>query len=243
MKNRLQKVFSHERPEKFIGQIKFANSEFSKAFYAKLDKVYETGSSQKIDGVDSMELNQLINGESYPLDYYEKICDLQILPQKEPVEIKVTTEYGEFTWIVNKTKIKEKIILNKQEKSIIFMNFEFLNNGTLSFRLKANPQHASSTIEINKAYSAVLALFSMIFKDEPIELSEIINSLKNELKFWKRAYKIEQLLNIEFKPDLIEPETSNEIMQQIDELYLLLVEKVSLRKNQGLTSFTINPLL
>lgn len=243
MKNRLQKIFSHEYPEKYIGQIKFTDSEFSKVFYEKLGEVYETGSSQKIDGVDSIELNQFINGEKYPLDSYEKIIDLHIFPQKEPVEIKVRTEYEDFIWVFDRIKLKEKTILKNNKEDIFYVNFEFLKNSTLNFRVKANPQYASSIIEINKTYSAALELFATIFKDEPIELSEIINSLKNELGFWMRAYKIEQLLNIEFKPDLMELETSNVIMRQIDELYLLLVKKIALRENQGLTSFTINPSL
>lgn len=238
MKNRLQKIFSHDKPEKYTGHIKLNGSEFIKKFYVKLEELQQTGSSQKIDGVDRIELDQTINGKNYPLHSNGNVSNVHILTQHEPYEIKVQTEYGEYKWVFDKMELKEKIILRNQENSVFVMNLEFMANSTLSYSGKANPQYANSVSEIIETYSAVLALFAMTFEEEPTELS----TLRNELKFWQRTYEVEQLLNAEFKPGLLDLQTFHEDMKKFDELYLLLVKKIFLRENKHISSFTINSL-
>lgn len=238
MTSRLQKVFSHAQPESYLGQIRFANSEFSKDFREKLEKMYVTGTSQKIDGVDSIELNQLINGEEYPLNNSNKIINCYIEPSIEPVEIDVETQYGKFAWNFYRTRLAEKIILSNSEKSIIVLKLEFLKTNILNLTVNSSPQHANSISEIIYVHSALLALFDRLFNGKPLQLSDMISSVKNELEFWQRVHKIEESLSINFDPNVIDPRMLNEAMQEVDELYLLLVEKAFLRENRGFSSFT-----
>ena len=230
-------MFSHAQPESYLGQIRFANSEFSKDFQEKFEKMYDTGISQKIDGVDSIELNQIINGEKYPLNNHKNIVDLYIEPHKEPVDIDVVTQYGKFTWNFYRTRLTEKIVLSNFKESVIVIKFEFQKANKVNFTVKLNPQYANSISETIHTYSALLALFSLLFKEDPIELLDMVSLVQKELKFWQRAHKIEELLNIKFVPNLIDPKMLNEAMQEVDELYLLLVEKVFLRENRGFNTF------
>jgi len=243
MKNRLQQVFSHTQPESYLGQMKFNNTEFSKEFQEKLEKMYKTGDPQKIDGVDSIELNQIINGETYPLDSQQSIVNVYIAPQKEPVKIEVETQFGKFTWDFYRTVLDEKIIVKTLKKSIVDIKFEFLKTNIVNFTVKSNPQCASSIIEIIHTYSAVLALFERLFNESPSQLSDIISSFQNELKFWQRAHQIEEVLNISFELNLVDAKRLTEDMQEVDGLYLLLVEKLVLRENKGFSSFTVSSLL
>ena len=238
MKNRLQKVFSHTLPESYVGQIRFSNAEFKEDFQKKLEVMYETGSPQEIDGVIGLNMSQLINGEKYPLDEHENISKFHVFPHAEPVEINVETENGNHTWNFFRIRTNEKIILKNSEKSIVFIKFEFLSNHKINFTVKSNPECANFVDEIINTYSALFALFGLIFKEEPSELSDIMSSLKEEIKFWQRARKIEEVLNIRFNTTLIESKMLKDDMQKIEELFLLLIENVFLRENRGFTSFT-----
>ncbi len=115
MKNRIQKAFSRDFPEKLHGTIIFDSNQDFKDFQEKLDIVSETGKPQKAKGVKQIKMSQDINGKSYPQSELSFISDMTIYPNVEEEEIPVTIESGTYLWKFKKMSAGKKAILENAD--------------------------------------------------------------------------------------------------------------------------------
>ncbi len=229
MKNRLKSTFSNDKPSMFLGTIKFEDENSYGEFEKKLRIVYETGTPQRISGVDKMVTDQKINGRTYPLEEYDGIAELYIAPSVEDVPIKAHSEFGNYVWSFKRISTKEKVTVSNDENSIVYIKFDFIHSkDKLTFSYKNNPKSAKEIVQIIEVYSAAIDLFDTTFTKKPKKLSEIIEGYKRSLIFWKRVHCIEQTLDVTFDPQKISDDSSDE--EWIEILYASLIDKYPIKE-------------
>lgn len=242
MGNRLIKVFSKAQPEHYVGKMKFSSQELKKEFIEKVRILQETGISQEISSVDSIDTKQIIDGEELPHHKYNKIKNTIISLPIDIIEISVLSKYGEHTWKFNRTKLIGKVILENKESNVLSFKQIFDENEMVRIEYKVNPELANSVYELNTLYAASIELMNKIFTEIPEELHSLVEKLKYELEYWERVYEVEKLFEIQFDLSQYTNEKFNEIKYDVEELYFLLVEKVVLRKNYGIETFLLELL-
>ena len=239
MKNRLQKAFSHDMPTHLRGTIKFADNNYYREFIKTFQSMHETGEVQKVEGVENIIMNQVIQGTEYPLSEHCGITEMYISPSVKKTEIPVNTEFGEYIWDFYRTQSKNKIQIKNTTNDIVHIIIEFdLENENVNFSYKTSPTVAQSITKIVETYNAALELFSYLFKKAMEEFPQYFEHLRKSITFYMRIIEIEKCFGIAFCPQNI----TNEPLDQdkVAELYLSIVKGNIIRENRGIDNFSMD---
>ncbi len=232
MKNRLQRVFSHEEPTDFQGIIKFVDNNYYKEFLTKLEILYDEGTPQKINGVERMTMDQNIEGIKYPYHEHDSITNLYIMPTFESVDISVNIPSGEYIWKFKGELSRNSIIFESKNEDIVQIRHEIdLKNKRSKFTYKIRLQEAKYIREIIECLDATIALMDYLFKEKTEETEEAIEELQRVIIFWKRVVQLEEILEVTFKPQEITNNPDEEMF--LEELFLALYEGYVIKENKA----------
>lgn len=232
MKNRLQRVFSHEEPTDFQGTIKFVDNDSYKEFLQKLKILQNEGTSQKLNGVERISIDQNIGGINYPYNEHDSIKNTYIMPTFESIEISVNIPSGEYIWKFDKEVLQNGIRFESKNEDIVHIRHEIdLENKRSKFTYKIRLQEAKYIREIIECIDATIALMDYFFKEKREETEESIRELQRTVIFWKRVVQLEEILEVTFKPQEI-TNNSNEEMA-LEELFLALNEGYIIKENKA----------
>lgn len=247
MANKLNDVFSNKAPT-FVGSLRFENPEAHKAFLAALKEVLEEGEPRNINGVSTITANLNGGGGQYPLPSAKNITQKNITQMSlalstDTITIPLNTQRGQEDLLINRRFTKSAVILQNDENSIVRIKLEFNNESSL-FTFSLEPQyHNAKTIEdvINSLDVTRCLLRELITTDalnspddEGDLLRNTLQSFAESKHFFERLHALEQELKITFDTATIENSETNE--REIEELYLLLIEKKVIRLNAKLTA-------
>ena len=242
MANKLKDIFSDKMFD-LGGTISFDNPEAHKKFLDALQIVWNEGKAVEIGGVSSIA-TEFKNGDiNYPYSLHENITQVTVFPSKESAPFTVNTEFGKKTIAFKRYHTNSGMILETDQNEIVYFKLTFINGSSnITFHYKTQPLLAKAVTEIIEGYSAAKALLDTLFKsseqqdtsDKATRINDARIFFENSISFFKRVHSLETELQISFNPADADNSRSDE--EEIEELYLLLVEKKAIRLNAKLTS-------
>lgn len=245
MSNKLKAVFSNQMFE-LGGNIQFIDYDSYCKFLDALQLVYENGQTVEVDGVSAIN-TKIKDGEleyTHALDM--NISQVLVGPSIESVPLNVITEDGERIANFRRYQTNSKVIFETGEDEIVFLRLSLLKgtpNINFSYRMQLNK--AKCAKEISESLHIALAVIDRLFKKDIKEGPNISNTDITTLSGMKRSFQITRLffdklvcleneLDIKFDPSKIDTIDDNII--DVEELFLLLIEKKIVRLNAKLTS-------
>ena len=242
MPNKLKNVFSNKMFE-LGGSLHFKDMEAQNAFLNALKIVQDEGRMVKVDGVSSISTSAKDGDMEYPFMVEGEVTDVFIGPSFDKIPITFNTACGERTVNFRRYKITNKVILETGQSEIVFFKFAFTKGGhNITFTYRMQSQFAKKTKDVAESYCSALGILNHFFKPDKEQvtteslkkLHDIKKSFQTTFSFWKKLSLIENELNLSFDPAQIGNISEN--VQDVEELFLLLVEKKVVRLDAKVTS-------
>lgn len=240
MANKLKHIFSNKMFD-LSGKIQFKDNEAHRKFLEALKIVQDEGREVEVEGIASLRTGLKDGKMEYPVDEREGFDQFIITPSTEDVPFEVDTEYGKKTVLLKRLQTTDKVILRTEKKEIVYLEIAFLKKSrenTFTYRMQ--PQQAANISDIIESYGTTLAFINMLFSNESeqVEPEEFISNMKKRFEnleaFFKRLHSIEQEFQITVNPaDLND---TVEDAEDVNELYVLLVQKKIVRLNARLNA-------
>jgi len=242
MPNKLKEIFSDKMFD-LGGKIYFQDNEAHRQFLNALQIVQDEGKPVEVKGITALT-TVVRDGEMvYPFLEQKDFSQFIVAPSTEDVPIVVNTKHGEKTVLFKCYHTTNETVLETGENEIVYFKIVFIK-GTpnITFTYRTQPQLAKTIKDIVESYNTTIALLNNLFKDDDKqELSDEYTFIHDtresfiELEsFFSRLYLIEQELGLSFSPAKIGDTENDE--EELEELYLLLIEKKVIRLNAKLTA-------
>lgn len=242
MANKLKDIFSDETID--LGcNVHFRDNESYNSFLEALQIVQNEGRSVEVEGISSLDTKVRDGEYEYPFSEEKILTHVIVAPSTEDVPMVFNTEIGEKTILFKRYHTTNEIILETDKNDVIYFKIVFIKNSSnIKFTYKAQHCLAKTIKDIVHTYITALALVNKVFRyDNTQDLSDndamIFRMRETLIEFeslFRRLYLIEQELGLSFNPTKINDKENYE--EQINELYLLLIEKKVIRLNAKLNA-------
>jgi hypothetical protein len=221
----------------------FQDMEAKNAALNALKIVQDEGRMVELNGVTSISTSVKDGDMVYPFMVEEEITDAKIAPSIVTVPITFNTACGERNVNFRRYETSSEVILETDQSEIVFLKFVFTkddHNVTFTYRMQS--QFAKNSKDIAESYCSTLGIIDYFFKPnkeqvitESLEtLHDFKKSLQKTYSFWNKLSSVENELNRSFDPAQLGK--INENARDVEELFLLLVEKKAVRLDGKLTS-------
>lgn len=242
MSNKIKDIFSDDMFN-INGNLHFRDEEAYKNFLAALEIVQAEGRVVPIDGVTSITTEVGHLGAKFPLAEHTNISHLVVGPAIEPVRIPLRIGTDEKIVTLLRSQAKNKVVLRSESNSIVSFTFTFLiieRKHTLNYKVQFDK--AKSIKDVVDSFNIAAALLSYMYKndehqserEDKVSISDIKNYFRFYSAFFGRLLEIEGTLGLSILPSLLNSLSQNE-QRDIDELYLLLIQRRVVRLNSKLS--------
>lgn len=239
MQNKLKDVFSNKKCD-FGVNLLFKDSKAQKKFMEAIETISE-GKVVDVEDISSVSLNIKDGNMSYPFVIVNDINHATLNSCTGFVPIKVNTEYGEQIINMEKHTTQNGFVLKTKDKEAVFLKFDFnVQDSTLTFVYKIQPEFEKDLKELIKKLITALGLINSMFKldnnkleDGSYAVVEIKKYFEMQYKLLKKMNEIQEFFGILFDTSKIS-ELRNSDIQDIEELYALIIEKKAVRLNSKL---------
>lgn len=242
MSNKLKDVFSNKMFE-IGGNLSFLNQEAHNKFLEAIEIVYDEGRTVKVDGVSAISTHMKDGNMIYPFVVESIPTELVVGPSIEPVYITIDTVCGKKDIRFQRYRKKSSVVLETMENAIVFLKFVLEKDGQqVQFTYRMQMQFAKNVKDVVESYSIAIAILNSFFKpnneqdasDDIDSLYMIKKTFQMAYSFWNKLSLIEDELALSFLPEKID--SIDENVQDVEELYLLLIEKKAVRMDVKLVS-------
>ena len=234
MSNKLKNIFSNKECT-IGGNFTFKDKESYKKFLDSLNSLQDTGNPIKVEGILSIRTGITNGNNYYPLMINDTPDAVFITPKYENIPMIVDTESGEKKIIFQRYSTSSGTILQTVEDAIVFLKFLFSDNGKIQFSYKMQIEFAETVEQVVESYQAAIYVFDHLLKPDDEQNvasdSDAIDTIKNSFfisySFWKKLKQLQDIFKLSFNPTKIGK--VSDMIPDIEELYLLLIEKRALR--------------
>jgi len=242
MSNKLKDIFSNKKFD-FGGNLHFQDNKSYKKFLEALQIVQNEGRAVEVEGVSSLTTNVRDGEMEYPFLEQKELTHFVIGPSIEDVPFVLNTEYGEKTVLFKRYQTTNEIILETDGSEVVYLKIAFIKNTlNITFTYRAQPHLAKAVKDIVENYNTTVVLLNTLFiykesqdlSDEYALIHDLRESILGSELYFKRLYLVEQELELSFQPTQINDTENDE--EELEELYLLLIEKKVIRLNAKLNA-------
>jgi hypothetical protein len=242
MSNKLKDIFSNKKFD-FGGNLHFQDINSYNKFLEALRIVQNEGRAVKVKGVSSLTTKVRDGEMEYPFLEHKELTHFVIGPSIEDVPFVINTEYGEKTVLFKRYQTTNEIILETDASEVVYFKIVFIKNTmNITFTYRTQPHLAKTVKDIVENYNTTIALLNTIFiykesqdlPDENAQIYDLRETILGSELYFKRLYLVEQELELSFQPKQLNDIESDE--EELDELYLLLIEKKVIRLNAKLNA-------
>lgn len=242
MSNKLKDIFSSKMFD-LGGNLYFQDSESHKKFLEALQIVQNEGRAVEVKGVSSLTTKVRDGEMEYPFLEHQELTQIIVAPSIEYVPIALNTEYDEKTVLFKRYQTTNEIILETDGNEIVYFKIAFTKNtSNFTFTYRTQPHLANTVKDIVENYNTAIALLNTIFIDKGSQdlsneyalIYNIRESFLGSESYFKRLHLVEQELGLSFQPMQINDTENNG--RELEELYLLLIEKKVIRLNAKLNA-------
>ena len=238
MANKIKSIFTDELFS-VEGKMRFKNKKAYNAFIAKLEKAYNEGTTEKIDGVTSISTSIKQNGSKFPFDESFLPSFVIITPTVESFSIPLLVNNQKKEINLFRSKSKEAVTVRTKKDAIVYLQFVFSkqeNKQTVKYDVHI--ENAKSIEEIVESYYLAEALFETLFIPEKqsndnknsITVYDIKRYFHIQAKFYERLLAITKEFALAIELSRLKTLTIEE-QHVIDELYLLIIDKRTVKLN------------
>lgn len=241
MPNELKNIFSDDRFD-MGGKLKFKDIESKNKYLKALESVFEEGKVLEVDGIAEVSTSMKSGDISYPLSVYTEPSHFIVGPSVEPVTLTVNTKLGKRDVLLRRYCINKGIVLETENDAIIYMKFlvEAEKTNTITFSFRFQPEKANTIADVIESISISLGTINYCFTPDDRgnllrgadDLYRMIQLFHGALSVFEKLSQLEEELHITFKP--AEVGNIDEIYQDVNELFFLLVKKCAIRQNAKL---------
>ena len=244
MPNLLKSVFSNN-DIKYEGTLVFKDHDSQKEFYEALETAYKEGRAVNVDGIESISTNASSNDSSYPIEAHDQICKFMVFPSFDNVPLEVTVDGEEKTITLIRKDLSDKIVFESMPDSVISLSLSFLkeniHNAHISFT--KHYENAKTVKDVSEGLKIAVSVLSFFFgqgnassaEKESITLPDVIDHFQLSSILFDRLSAIEGELGITIPPTELNS-ISSENIADINELFVLICQKKTLRTGYKLTS-------
>lgn len=241
MPNKLKEVFSDKMVEMGL-ELSFRDNEAHDKFLESIKTVYDEGRTVEIDGVSVISTSMQEGDMVYPSILENSPKHVIIAPSVEPVAITVDTARGKKKANFRRYETSNEIIIESNSNEIVFLKFAFKRGSHIvQFTYRIQSQFANKTKDVVESYCVAIGFLTRLFKidnernvsDDSESLRMIMQAFRTMYSFWGKLSSIENELALSFDPMKIG--NMDDIILDVEELYLLLVEKIAVRVDRKLT--------
>lgn len=225
------------------GNLKFRDQESYNKFLEALEAVYNEGHRVKVDGVSAFNTNMKDGDMVCPFMVETQPTEVIIGPSVETISITIDIIDGPKNIEIQRYYTKNDIIFQTKEDEIAFLKFSFSKDShNVQFTYHMQVQFAKSAKDVMESYCTAIGILNFFFKPEHEQNSskdlEMVHTIKKSLQlmysFWEKLSLIEDELGLSFDP--IKVGNMDDHIQDVEELYLLLIKREAVRVNAKLTS-------
>ena len=242
MSNDLKSVFSNEKLD-MGGKLKFRDIESKNKYLKALEAVFEEGKVVEVEGISEISTSMKSGDISYPLSVYTEPSHFIVGPSVEPVTLTVNTKQGKRDVLLRRYCINKGIVLETDNDAVIYMKIlvEAKKIKTMTFSIRFQPEKANTIADVIESINVALGTINYCFAPDDSDnllsgaddLQRMIQLFHGALSIFEKLNQLEDELHISFKP--AEVGDINEIYQDVNELFFLLVKKRTIRQNAKLT--------
>lgn len=250
MSNKLSNIFS-DKMFKMNLNIGFRDNETHDEFLNALKIVQDEGRAVEVKGEFFISTSVKDGEMIYPYMIESPSDQLIIGPSIEPVELTIDTVFGKKTVIFERYTTTDNLIIRTNNNEIVFLMFEFgKQTQKVHFTYRLQSQYAKKIRDVVEGFGITIGVFNKLFRpDAEQEHPDVSDSLhtmmrifQNSYDFWYKLSLIENELNLFFDPAKIGNIKEN--VQDVEELYQLLIEKKAIRLDKKFSSTeTKKPIL
>lgn len=225
-----------------MGKISFESSEAHNRFIEAARIAYAEGKCVGVTGIESLKTFLQYGDASYPISNIHNIKDFTIEVSKEDKVFEIETpNFGKQKIKFKLYSLIDKIVMETEGNHCFYIKISILEDNKVNVVCNIQPEKANTVEEVAKDCSIANEFIRYFFKDaievENKQDRDLIKKLNNCFEIaanhFIKLLKVQEVLGIEFVPAL---ETDwDEKVQDIEELYLLLIQKKVLRLNAKLT--------
>lgn len=241
MPNKLKDVFSNKMFE-IGGNLSFRDVDAHNKFLDALRIVHDEGRTVAVEGVSAISTNVKDGSTVYPLMVESVPTQFVVGPSIEPVSITVDTDCGKKTVNFQRYETSKEVMVENSSNEIVFLKFAFLKGGhQVKFTCRMQSKFAKNAKDVADSFCTAIGVLNQFFKPDSAQsvssdfeaLQTIKQSFKITYSFWKKLNMIQDELSLSFDPAKIENIDDN--VRDVEELYLLLIEKKAVRLDAKLT--------
>lgn len=235
MPNKLKDVFSSRKFEMGIN-LSFRDKESQDKFLESLKIMYDEGREVEVDGVSAVNTSVKDGDMIYPFMIESVPTKLILSPSVEPISITVDTACGKRTANFRRYETSNDVIIESNSNEIVFLKFAFRKDSyQVQFTCRMQLQFAKKTRDVVKSYCVAIGILNNFFQpsnkrdvlDNLDSLRMIKQSFQITYLFWEKLSLIETELALSFDP--VKIGNIEDSIRDVEELYLLLVEKKAVR--------------
>ncbi len=235
MANWLRDVFSNDNYE-LGGKLYFRDNESYANFLKALDAVHDEGKAVEIKDVSAFSTDYTRGSVVYPLQARTEVGSVTIGPPWIPIQI--NTLKGQRTVKFKKYKKGGATVLETEDDAIIYQKISHICDSTvITFSYRMQYQYAKNIEEIVESLCIALGVMDFFFRPDEVDqvnsdfdaLLKMRKSFEVTYAFFERLSAIGHELCLTFDPRKIGDIDGN--IQEVDELYVMLVLKRIIRPN------------
>lgn len=245
MGNKLKQAFSKKNGV-YEGIFKFDSNESYMKFVHKMNKLKQDGIPFNIEGkVQVLGKLKKDNDCEYDVVHLDNVKNINVELAKEKNFLDIDTVEGNKRVSLLWSRFEGGYILQSDDNAIVSIKVICLKKeDKIRFSYDVRLNFADNSRQVAESYNDAIGVLNKLFCTANAEnekdvgtFKELQDSFLSIYLFWNHLSKLEDLLKIKIKPN--ELKITEELMYDIEELYLLLIEKKFVRINQKVLSGTL----
>ncbi|MBS5432718.1 MAG: hypothetical protein KHY12_03000 [Firmicutes bacterium] len=244
MPNLLKRIFSNDNI-KYEGTLVFKDHDSQKKFYEALETAYKEGRAVNVDGIESISTNASSNDSSYPIEAHDKISKFMVFPSFDYVPIEVDIDGEKKTLTMIRKDLSDRLVLESLPNSVISLSLSFSKENIQKAQVSYTKhyENAKTVKDVSNGLKIAVSLLSFFFTQDKtysterdsITLPDLLNHFKLSSVLFERLSAVEEELEISIPPTELNS-ISNEIITDINDLFVLICQKKTMRTGFKLTS-------
>lgn len=234
MGNKLRNMLSH-KDENYTLTVHFKNEEERKEFLEAIEYIDTYGEPRKVPFSPSIDITKNINESQYPIERHKTIEKVMLAPPYDLYSLKLNLDGHAEKIDFIRTVSKKFVRLESKDMSLFKINIEFALEEykmrlTYKYELLDNVTLQNLVYESKKFAALLDVLLKKGFQSE--QLLKIRKQFKQSSDYYQRIREVLDVFSIEVDSKTAINESNPNFV--IEEMYLLLVQKKIIKKNDKL---------
>ena len=234
MGNKLRSMLNH-KDENYTLTVHFNNEEEREEFLNAIEYIDTYGKPQKVSYASFIDIKKNINNRQYPLEVHQDIEEIMLRPVSDVISIELDLDTFSDKIDFIRTVSKKFVRLESKDMSLLKINIDFVLEEykmqlTYKYELLDDVTLQNLVYESKKFVALLDVLLKKGFQSD--QLLKTRKQFKQSSDYYQRIMALLDVFSIEVDSKTAINESKPNFV--IEEMYLLLVQKKIIKKNDKL---------